>query len=350
MRKLLLDFLILSIVAFSLLWLFNPADAQCVGGQCPTQSQWRAPTIKGNSAIVRIIIRESLGNGIGSGTIFRQERKVAYVLTAAHVVADRIRNGVTVRVSGQLYQATVLCEDKLWDVAILRIADPGIKPIALADEIPKPGDSVECSGLGPNGVYRYARGPVTKFVSPGKNLPFEWIEVKIASRQGDSGGPIVNTKGRIVGLINGTDNRITAGPCLPRIRKIIKGILGPVCPSPRPAPAAPPSSEAPEIPSTPLPVDINYDLLAAAVLKQINLDDLRGPVGPAGKPGLPGLTGAAGQRGSVGATGDPGPSGLRGPSGSFNDLTEDEKEEIAEAIKELINGSVRVKVQAVSTK
>ena len=382
MKKLIIEILILSAVAFGILWLFDStANAQCANGRCPPQSPSTSLTwnislpATGNPAIVRVYVKEGKGSrGGGSGAVFRQERKVAYVLTAAHVIADRTKGGVTVWTGKQLYQATVLREDKLWDVAVLRIANPGIKPLILADDLPEIGDSVECSGLGSNGVFQYRIGPVTQFVSPGKNLPLEWIEVKVASRQGDSGGPIVNTKGRIVGLINGTNGRITAGPCLPRIRKIVDGLLGcrpqrrpvpirevsprlgpltpstpalipPICPpSLRPAPAAPSSPEAPEIPSTPAPMEIDYDLLAVAVLKQINPDDFRGPAGPNGPIGPAGPIGPGGLDGAAGL---PGPSGLRGPSGSYNDLTEEEMQNLAERIKKLINGSVRIKVEAV---
>jgi hypothetical protein len=242
-RKIFWDILVLSVVAFGILWMLDStADAQCSGGSCPTQPApsldtggWKA--VKGNPAIVRVSVKESRGHSIGSGTIFRQKGKVAYVLTAAHVVKDRLPGqSVVVIVKGGAYWATVLVCDVTWDVAILRIADPKVKPLTLADEIPKPGDNIECSGFGPNGVYRYAQGPMTQFVAPSKDLPFEWIEVKVKSRQGDSGGPMVNAKGRIVGLINGTNNVITAGPCLPRIRRIVNGFFG--CNPPVVAPPA----------------------------------------------------------------------------------------------------------------
>lgn len=350
MKRLLLDILILSTAAFGILWLLDSTanSQECPDGKCPT-SGWRAPAIKNNPAVVRVFVKE--GNGpraIGSGVVFRQRGKVAYVLTAAHVIRDRIKNGVTVWTGKQLYQATVLACNETWDVAILRIADPKIKPLILADNPPRPGDSVECSGLGQNGTFRYFQGPVTQYVSPGKQHPFEWIEVRAVVRQGDSGGPIVNKKGRIVGLITGSDHSITVGPCLPRIRKIVDGLFGrkpsaapllrPVRPPLRPAPR--PVKPVRELPSsTPLPAEINYNKLAEIILSKINPDDFRGPVGPVGPPGT---TGARGEPGKMGS------SGLHGPSEKFSDLTEDEKQEIAEAIKELINGSVRIKVQAIT--
>jgi len=344
MKKILFDILILSTIAFGILWLLDStADAQCANGQCPAPSLnpgWRAPqmTIRwGNPAIVRIKVKDKSGGGdsLGSGTIFRRERKVAYVLTAAHVIKDRVQNGVVVWVRKQPYQATVLVSDKLWDVAILRIADPGITPITMADKNPSPGDSLECSGLGQNGSYAYQVGRLTQFVSPGKGHPAEWLEVQAAARQGDSGGPIANVNGRLVGLITGTNGRITVGPCLPRIRAIIKGVLRPVltpiCPPPRPMLPPGQVSPGPSQP-TPLPAVIDYDKLAAAVLKQINPDDFRGLRGPAGPKG---------------AHGEPGAGGSPGASGSYNDLSEEEMLDLAEKIKKLINGSVRIKVQAV---
>lgn len=385
MRKTLIEILILSIIAFGVLWLLDSTvDAQqCPGGKCPTEKTqpssrgWRwapsaplLPTYYPSPAIIRILVDEGKGpQGAGTGTIFQQERKVAYVLTAAHVVKDRKRNDsaavVVLAGDGGAFEASVLACNVTWDVAILRIADPKIKPIALADEAPKPGDSIECSGFGPDGAsYRYVLGQMIQFVAPGKNLPNEWMEVGVASRPGDSGGPMVNAKGRIVGLINGTDGHITAGPCLPRIRRIVNGILGrgpprslgspasilPVCPPPLPPPGNTPGLiPGPLPPSLPVPAVIDYDLLATAILKQINLDDFRGPAGP---PGPVGRVGVAGQTGPNGANviGNPGPAGPRGPTGSYSDLSEEEMQDLAERIKELINGSVRVKVDRVPSK
>ena len=358
MRKLILEILVLSVVAFGVLWLLSPpANAQEWRPGSASGVNWQCPIPKANPAGIRIAVDEGAGlQPAGSGAVFRQERKIAYILTAAHVVKDRKKNdshAVVVYANDGAFYATVLACDKTWDVAILRISDPKVKPLALADNPPKPGDSVECNGFS-NGVYRYARGPMTQFVAPGKDLPFEWMEVKVASRPGDSGGPIVNTKGRIVGLINGTDGRITAGPCLPRIRKIVDGLLGrrpPSLPLRGRLPTNPviPVIYPPSLPE-PLPVvppvmtEIDYDKLAVAVLKQINPDDFRGPVGPAG------LAGLSGRRGPRGALGTSGPTGPQGPSGSYSDLSEEEMLDLANRIKKLINGSVRVKVDKVLSK
>jgi hypothetical protein len=59
----------------------------------------------------------------------------------------------------------------------------------------------------------------------------------------------------------------------------------------------PPVSAAPEI---------NYDLLAAAVIQRLDLEALRGPRGedgPQGPPGPPGEQGPPGERGETGAAG-----------------------------------------------
>lgn len=362
MKKLLFDILVLSIVSFGVLWLFDSTvDAQqCPDGQCPTErtqlqsSGWRwaptaplTPSIKSNPAIVRVYSKEIKGpRAIGSGVIFRREDTVAYVLTVAHVIRDRVaKNGVTVWTGKQLYQATVLVCNETWDIAILRIADPKIKPLILADKAPKPGDSVECSGLGQKGIYRYSLGPVTQFVAPGghgTNNPPEWMEVRVTVRQGDSGGPIVNTKGRIVGLITGTGRGVTVGPCLPRIRRIVNGLFG----QSRIPSTCPPSLPGPPPVVPPAMTEINYDKLAQAILKRINPDDFRGPAGLAGPAGPKGSAGLAGLRGLKGLSGEPGAAGLQGPSGSYNDLSEEEMLDLANRIKELINGSVRVKVQS----
>ena len=306
--------------AFCILLLAAPALGQCPPGQaCPT---YRSPTqdwrvtrpgasrrpakSPANPAIVRVWSRDAAGNaGYGSGTIFQRRGKLAYVLTAAHVL-DGSRQ-VSVRARDVWHGASIKQVDRVWDVAVLTIADPGVTPIRLADKAPVRGDRIELSGFG-SGVYSYRQGKFTQFVGPGRGLPFDWMEVSVGCRSGDSGGPIVNTSGQLVGVISGTGQGRSVGCCFPRIRAILRGVLPqPIVAMPvRPTPGPPPRQPQPPVSvSTSI---LDYDQLAKAILAQIDVATLRGPAGPAGPQGQTGPPGPQGQAGPPGAAGSLGSS------------------------------------------
>lgn len=51
------------------------------------------------------------------------------------------------------------------------------------------------------------------------------LDMAARVEQGDSGGPIFNGRGQLVGIISGCDGRYTTGPCFPRIRAILRCVL-----------------------------------------------------------------------------------------------------------------------------
>lgn len=230
-----LAFLILH-SAFCILLLAASAWGQCPPGQtCPVSplpaQGWRAwsppprQQVAANPAVVRVWSRDATGTFYGSGTIFDRRGKYAYVVTAAHVLGRGKEHAV--RIGSTWHGAVVAGADPAWDVAVLKMFDLGIKPLELADQAPVKGQHISLSGFG-SGSYGTGHGRLTQFVAPGRgSLPFEWMEVSVGSREGDSGGPMVNARGRLVGVISRTRPGHTVGCCFPRLRAIVRGVLPP---------------------------------------------------------------------------------------------------------------------------
>jgi hypothetical protein len=86
----------------------------------------------------------------------------------------------------------------------------------LAAALPKPGEALAIAGYGP-GIYREAAGQCTQYLAPGRNAPCEMVELSAAARQGDSGGPIVNTEGKLAGVLFGSGHGTTTGACSRRV-------------------------------------------------------------------------------------------------------------------------------------
>lgn len=302
---------------FCVLLLAGSAWGQCPPGQvcptCPTVTQgWRPvrPAVPVNPAIVRVGSRAGNTTDYGSGTIIERRDKAAYVLTCWHTLRDGGAKNVFVVANGRRYPARVKHTDRTWDVAVLAIADPGIAPIPMATADPRKGQAISLAGFG-SGSYRQVSGTLAGFAAPQSGAAFEWMRVSAGARMGDSGGPFLY-RGRVVGLVSATSGYVSYGPCLPRLRRILRFVLPPypnrpgvIVPKPivlgPPRPAPQPTLVPPKPSPSVTTAVIDYDKLAAAILRQIDLADLRGPEGPAGPQGLPGEVGPQGKPGADGA-------------------------------------------------
>jgi hypothetical protein len=119
----------------------------------------------------------------------------------------------------------VLRVDRDWDLAALAIRRPNVQPIPLANEAPLFGDSLTIIGYG-GGSYRAATGRCTQYVAPAGNLPMEMVELSAPAREGDSGGPILNSRGELAGVLFGTAFGRTSGSYCGRVREFLASVDG----------------------------------------------------------------------------------------------------------------------------
>ena len=144
---------------------------------------------------------EVQGEGAGTGIILDAE---GHILTNAHVVADA--EDVTVAIDGEARSATVLGGDLSEDVAVLRLDDPtGITPATLATTPVAVGDPVVAIGnaLALEGSPTVTQGIISAL---GRSIDTETgslgglIQTDAAISSGNSGGPLVNADGEVVGV------------------------------------------------------------------------------------------------------------------------------------------------------
>ena len=144
--------------------------------------------------------------GAGAGTIWHSE---GLVLTNSHVVA---RDGVRVVLhDGRRIPARLLARDRELDLAALSLESSDLPTIELGDSRAlRPGDWVMAFGH-PWGVDGAATAGVV--IGKGENLPErpdfgrDWLAVGLHYRPGHSGGPLVDSAGRLVGI-----NTVMLGP------------------------------------------------------------------------------------------------------------------------------------------
>jgi hypothetical protein len=173
--------------------------------------------------VCRVIVAERGAVSYGSGALVGTDPTLGLVVTNWHVVRDAAGPIVVVFPDGFRSTANVLATDRQWDLAALAIRRPHVVPISLASEVPRRGDPLTIAGYG-SGWYKASTGRCTQYVSPGFGLPFEMVELDTAARQGDSGGPILNDRGELAGVLFGAGFGRTAGSHCGRVRRFLDSV------------------------------------------------------------------------------------------------------------------------------
>ena len=174
-------------------------------------------------AVVRIIAPETGGVSLGSGVLVDANATQGLVLTNWHVVRDS-RSAVLVQFPDGFQSAgTVVRCDEAWDLAAISVWKPPATPVALADHNPVPGEPLSIAGYG-RGAYRAQSGRCTEYLSPGAGFPKELVELAAPARQGDSGGPILDSNGRLAGVLFGEGEGRTVGSCASRLRTFLASV------------------------------------------------------------------------------------------------------------------------------
>ncbi|MCO6455169.1 MAG: trypsin-like peptidase domain-containing protein [Pirellulaceae bacterium] len=200
----------------------SPAAAQGRPDRWPTLRQtfvssWQTTP---HPAVARVIVAERDGASVGSGTLVDAHGRYGLVVTNWHVVRDAQGPISVVFPDGFRSAAQVLKLDEDWDLAALAIWRPKVAPVPLATEAPRPGDMLTIAGYG-SGSYRATSGPVTQYVAPEKDWPYEMVELAAAARQGDSGGPIFNRQGQLAGVLFGSNGQTTSGSYAGRVQQFL---------------------------------------------------------------------------------------------------------------------------------
>lgn len=147
--------------------------------------------------------------GLGTGWLIAPDQ----IVTCRHVLAGvdraevRLSDGRFVRVAG------LLAEDRNWDLALVRLETEvtDITPLKCAPALPREGESVLLIG-GPLGLEWTSSVGI---VSALRELPTlgPALQHTAAISPGNSGGPVVNDAGEVIGVQTGTiatDNKVVA--------------------------------------------------------------------------------------------------------------------------------------------
>jgi S1-C subfamily serine protease len=173
----------------------------------PTSRIARDPQVKAAAPSVVKVLGTACGLGVeGSGWVASND---GVVVTNAHVVAGQDDTTVQVQGEGPHHDAELIWFDERNDLALLRVpAIAGSAPALSLDIDEKPGTSAAVLGFPENGPYdveparlgqtreflsddAYGNGPVRRLVT----------SLRGRVRSGNSGGPLVDDDGQVVGTI-----------------------------------------------------------------------------------------------------------------------------------------------------
>ncbi|MCL2005179.1 MAG: serine protease [Planctomycetaceae bacterium] len=181
--------------------------------------------------VVRIIAFDASGQSFGTGSYIGTYGEYGVVLTNHHVVCET-GNDRLVHVhfpSGFSSFGAVVKTDLVWDLALVAISKPpaSIPTLPIARTPSKPGEPLWIVGFG-SGLYRIAKGQCVRYLAPPENpkngtVPlYEIMEVSVHARKGDSGGPILNQRGELAGVLFGSDMvQNTAGSYSERVNRFL---------------------------------------------------------------------------------------------------------------------------------
>ena len=153
------------------------------------------------NSVVSIICNQAGSSSTGTGVILSQN---GYIVTNAHVVDGAISVSVKLTDNRQFY-AEIIGSDEISDLAVLRIEATDLYPASFGDSgALRVGDTVVAIG-DPLGIE--LRGTMTNGIvsainrdlnTGGRTLTL--IQTNAALNSGNSGGPLINCYGQVIGI------------------------------------------------------------------------------------------------------------------------------------------------------
>jgi tetratricopeptide (TPR) repeat protein len=132
------------------------------------------------------------GEALWQGTAFLiADRRL---ITNAHVIRE---GNVFLKNAGSKIPCTIEARDELNDLALLTIPVSLSRPLGLAAELPKPGETVYAIG-NPQGLERTISHGL--YSGPRSLEGQALLQVSASISEGSSGGPIVNGTGEVIGV------------------------------------------------------------------------------------------------------------------------------------------------------
>lgn len=192
-----------------------------LAGQSIDADSWNRSVeqVRGDTALVR-----NMGCGFeatGSAVAISPDELVTnrHVVEGARQLSIETSSGHRVSVQNWTVSETD-------DLALLRLSEPIFRhPVRLAAGPATPGDLIVVMGYPLGGSLTVGRGRILKVApDPGGSSPAE-IEASVDILPGNSGGPLVDTHGQVIGVVRAIDLEAGSALAIPaaRIKALLSG-------------------------------------------------------------------------------------------------------------------------------
>lgn len=187
-----------------LMWDPNAAPSNSLTPNKKTQQPSRKlkPTAKGDiqkalDATVFLVTQDRNGNESGSGSGFFV--RPGYIATNYHVIDDAARTSFKlVGTETSYWIDRVAATDPAHDLALLKVSGVNVSELSLIDsdkvrigeEIYAVGNPLGLEGTVSDGIVSGIRGEDNN----------KWIQITAPISPGNSGGPVINSKGEVIGI------------------------------------------------------------------------------------------------------------------------------------------------------
>ena len=150
-----------------------------------------------------------------------------YIMTNCHVVSEPMENGVDVQIrtfAGKVYPAEIVGADQDSDIALLKI-DERMTPAVLGDSSKlKPCQSVYIMGHPADELsFTMTSGIISalgRTISFSDGTTLSMFQLDAAVNFGNSGGPVYNDRGEVIGITTAKYRRSRTTPRFPRHREM----------------------------------------------------------------------------------------------------------------------------------
>jgi len=138
---------------------------------------------------------EMQGRGIGSATIWRPD---GWIVTNAHVAHRPVS---VVLDDGRRFGARVVRRSPDWDLAAIKIDADGLPSARIGDsDVLAVGELVLAAGY-PFGLSSAVTAGIVHAISRREaSTPLRWIQADLRLAPGNSGGPVANARGEVIGI------------------------------------------------------------------------------------------------------------------------------------------------------
>lgn len=160
-----------------------------------------------NPSVVLVYASSSVGAGSGTGFFIRSD---GYIATNYHLIAGQSRISVTLY-NGDVLEATVVGGSEIDDLAVLKIEGKGYPAVSVGDSsalksgqtviaIGNPGGS-DFAWTVSQGIVSYPERRITISETNASIGDALMIQIDVAVNPGNSGGPLCNADGEVVGIV-----------------------------------------------------------------------------------------------------------------------------------------------------